>query len=449
MAELIVFGTGLSNETVVKFTTDSVSCTISEVDLIGGGFIMLANESFPNQVQRGSLTVQLSTSSTTTLYLCVFETSVGIPLHQGSDPWLALVVNVSLLPLSAEIILIIVLMVLSGLFSGLNLGLMSLDPTTLKIITESGNKRQRIYAKLIYRVRKHGNYLLCTLLLGNVLVNSTLTILLDEVLPSGIYAIVASTVAIVIFGEIIPQAICSRHGLVVGAWTIPLTMFFMILTFPVSMPLSLILNLVLGKEIGSVYNRDQLLKLLHVTKEHHDLENDEVNVISGVLGYKKKLAKDVMTLYEDIFCISIDSVLDFKTMKSIYDSGYSRIPVYEDNKQNIVHLLYIRDLAFVDPDDKTALASHIQFYQHQLLFFFEDTPLDDILKGFLEGRCHIGIVQTIKEVPDKDPMYEAVGKDSVCIRCCCRCQFNAFLCVYRGHNFGGYRRGDTAEGNSG
>ena len=408
----MIFGTDLINNTEVFFSSSNESCC--HLCLKRGGNIEIVDDE--NEIQRASLMVQLSLETPETpetLYFCLLEEDDLV--HQGSEPWLMIVVKPPetspspLLPLSVEIIFIIFLMLLSGLFSGLNLGLMSLDPTTLKIITDSGTKFQRIYAKLIYRVRKHGNYLLCTLLLGNVLVNSTLTILLDEVLPSGIYAVVASTLAIVIFGEIIPQAICSRHGLVVGGWTIPLTIFFMILTFPLSLPLSLILNAVLGKEIGSVYNRDQLLKLLHVTKEHHDMENDEVDVIAGALGYKKKQAKDVMTNLEDVFCIGIDSVLDFEMMKEIYNSGFSRIPVYEDSKENVVNLLYVRDLAFVDSDDKTTVASHVQFYQHDLLFFFEDTPLGEILKDFLEGKCHLGVIQTILEVPDKDPVYAAIG----------------------------------------
>lgn len=418
--QLMIFGEELSNSTIVTFSTGSRSCSVSEVDLIGGGnLVVIPEDSNSSNSQEAaivaaSLTVTLPALNTP-YYFCLFEESSTPPVHQGSEPWVALAVAVpssDLLPLWLEIIFIIALMILSGLFSGLNLGLMALDPTTLKIVLESGSKRQKTYAKLIYRVRKRGNYLLCTLLLGNVLVNSTLTILLDDVLPSGIYAVVASTLAIVLFGEIIPQAICSRHGLVVGAWTIPLTLTFMLLTFPLSFPLSLILDLVLGKEIGSVYNRDQLLKLLSVTKDHHDLENDEVDIISGALAFKKKRAKDVMTKFEDIYCIDIQSVLDFKTMKEIYDTGFSRIPVYEDTRDNLVHLLYVRDLAFVDPDDNTTLASHVQFYQHEFLRFYEDTSLDDILKGFLEGKCHLGVIQAIKEEPNKDPVYVAVGKET-------------------------------------
>lgn len=98
---------------------------------------------------------------------------------------------------------------------------------------------------------------------GNVLVNSTLTILMDD-LTSGPVAVFGSTIAIVIFGEIVPQAICSRHGLAVGARTVYVTKLFMALTFPLSYPISLLLDRVLGKEIGNVYNRERLKELIKV-----------------------------------------------------------------------------------------------------------------------------------------------------------------------------------------
>lgn len=87
---------------------------------------------------------------------------------------------------------------------------MALDRTDLKIYENTGSEKEKRYAKAIIPVRNHGNFLLCTLLLGNVLVNSTLTILLDD-LTSGIIAIVGSTVGIVIFGEIIPQVHITCH----------------------------------------------------------------------------------------------------------------------------------------------------------------------------------------------------------------------------------------------
>jgi metal transporter CNNM len=140
---------------------------------------------------------------------------------------------------------------------------MALDRTDLKIYENTGSEKEKGFARAIIPVRNHGNYLLCTLLLGNVLVNSSLTILLDD-LTSGIIAIVGSTMGIVIFGEIVPQAICSRHGLAIGAHTVWITKFFMLLTFPLSYPISLILNLILGEEIGAYYNRERLKELIKV-----------------------------------------------------------------------------------------------------------------------------------------------------------------------------------------
>jgi len=85
---------------------------------------------------------------------------------------------------------------------------MALDKTDLKIYENTGTENEKRYAKAIIPLRNHGNYLLCTLLLGNVLVNSTLTILMDSVMndsTSKAVVIASSTIGIVILGEIIPQ----------------------------------------------------------------------------------------------------------------------------------------------------------------------------------------------------------------------------------------------------
>lgn len=192
-------------------------------------------------------------------------------MPQGNSAFVHIQVQSKLLPIWVQIILIVFLLCLSGLFSGLNLGLMSLNKTDLKIIINTGTPIERLYASKIAPVRNHGNFLLCCLLFSNVLVNATLTILMDE-LTSGAFAIVLSTLAIVVFGEIIPQAICSRHGLAVGAKTIYITKFFMALTFPLAYPLSMVLDKLLGEEIGSVYTRERLKELLKVKKNNCQFE---------------------------------------------------------------------------------------------------------------------------------------------------------------------------------
>ncbi len=125
-------------------------------------------------------------------------------VHQGTNTNAEVEVKERLLPLWLMIFFIALLLCMSGLFSGLNLGLMALDQTELKIVQNTGTKSERSFANKIAPIRSHGNFLLCSLLLGNVLVNSSLTILIDA-LSTGLIAIVGSTLGIVIFGEIIPQ----------------------------------------------------------------------------------------------------------------------------------------------------------------------------------------------------------------------------------------------------
>ncbi|XP_071323025.1 metal transporter CNNM4 isoform X2 [Trachinotus anak] len=315
----------------------------------------------------------------------------------------------SLLPVWLQAILISCLLVLSGMFSGLNLGLMALDPMELRIVQSCGTDKEKKYARKIEPIRSKGNYLLCSLLLGNVLVNTTLTILLDDLIGSGLGAVVASTIGIVIFGEIVPQALCSRHGLAVGANTISVTKLFMFLTFPLSFPVSKLLDVLLGQEIGTVYNREKLVEMLKVTEPYNDLVKEELNMIQGALELRTKTVEDVMTPLANCFMIQADAVLDFNTMSEIMESGYTRIPVYDDERSNIVDILYVKDLAFVDPDDCTTLKTITKFYNHPVHFVFHDTKLDAMLEEFKKGKSHLAIVQKVNNEGEGDPFYEVLG----------------------------------------
>ncbi|XP_074973525.1 metal transporter CNNM4 [Phalacrocorax aristotelis] len=330
--------------------------------------------------------------------------------HQGTDGHIVVLEEKkSLLPLWLQVILIAGLLVLSGMFSGLNLGLMALDPMELRIVQNCGTDKEKRYARKIEPIRRKGNYLLCSLLLGNVLVNTTLTIFLDDLIGSGAGAIVASTIGIVIFGEIVPQALCSRHGLAVGANTNVLTKFFMLVTFPLSYPISKLLDCILGQEIGTVYNREKLVEMLKVTEPYNDLVREELNMIQGALELRTKTVEDVMTPLQNCFMINSDAILDFNTMSEIMESGYTRIPVYEDERSNIMDILYVKDLAFVDPDDCTPLKTITKFYNHPVHVVFHDTKLDAMLEEFKKGKSHLAIVQKVNNEGEGDPFYEVLG----------------------------------------
>ncbi|KAK3704830.1 hypothetical protein QZH41_005032 [Actinostola sp. cb2023] len=149
--------------------------------------------------------------------------------------------------------------------------------------------------------------------------------------------------------------------------------------------------------------------MLKVTEEFNDLEGDEMNIITGALNYGNKTVEEVMTKLTDAFVIPIDALLDFKTMALIMNSGHSRIPVYEDERFNIVGVLFVKDLAFVDPDDCTPLKTVLKFYNHHVQRVFYDTHLDTLLEQFKEEHSHLAMVQRVNDEGEGDPYYEAVG----------------------------------------
>lgn len=409
LVSLRFYGVGLSRDSRIAFTKTAgkfgAKCEddrTKPIKFIEDGL----------QDYKGEADVNLPAASDGQPYfVCLQSSNDSDWLHQGASDTL-LQINTSSeigLPLWLKIVFIVILMALSGLFSGLNLGLMALDPTELKIVMNCGNPSEQQYAKNIEPLRRHGNYLLCTLLLGNVLVNTSFTVLLDGIIGDGLAAVLGSTAGIVIFGEIIPQSICSRHGLAVGARTIWITRFFMLVTFPVSFPISRILDCILGQEIGTVYNKRQLQEMLKVTAEFNDLEGDEMNIISGVLNYKSKTVEEVMTKLEDCYLLDVSSVLDFRTIAHIMQSGHSRIPVYDGERHNIVGLLLVKDLAFIDTDDCTPLRTVIKFYNHQVQRVFHDVHLDAMLEEFKKGHSHLAVVQRVNSEGDGDPFYEAIG----------------------------------------
>ncbi|XP_063632006.1 unextended protein-like [Cydia splendana] len=416
---LRLFGQGFTTRTVIAFTEEPLEYGQPCKFLVKNGEYMVIPESV--EKDHASALFEVTAPAHITdghLYICAKNLRPGITspskdkdnhFHQGTESWKRVAIHQKLLPLWVTLTLVLICLTFSALFSGLNLGLMSLDRTELKIISNTGTEQERKYARAIMPVRDHGNYLLCSILLGNVAVNSTFTILLDE-LTSGLFAVIFSTLAIVLLGEITPQAICSRHGLMVGARSIVITKGVMALTAPLAYPVSKILDYLLGEEIGSVYNRERLKELVKVTTEMNDLDRDEVNIISGALELRKKTVFDVMTKLEDVFMLPITSVLDFETMSEIVKSGYSRIPVYEGHRGNIVTVLFIKDLAFVDPDDNTPLRTLAQYYQNPCNFVFEDVTLDVMFKQFKDGhKGHMAFVHRINNEGEGDPFYETVG----------------------------------------
>ena len=159
----------------------------------------------------------------------------------------------------------------SAMFSGLNLAFFSIPRLRLEI--EAANKNAA--AVKVLSLRKNSNFLLSTILWGNVAINVLLTLLSNSVMI-GITAFLFSTFAITILGEIIPQAYFSRNALKFASRLAPVINFYQYLLYPVTKPSALLLNLLVGQESVHFFKERSLQHLIHRHVEDDDAEIDFV-----------------------------------------------------------------------------------------------------------------------------------------------------------------------------
>ncbi|KAF9199129.1 hypothetical protein BGZ49_010800 [Haplosporangium sp. Z 27] len=290
-------------------------------------------------------------------------------------------------------VLIVCLVMIGGIFAGLTIGLMGLDETNLHVLIASGTPKEQVHAETVYKLLSRGkHWVLVTLLLGNVIVNETLPVVLDSELGGGIIAILISTMLIVIFGEIIPQAVCARYGLAIGSYCAKPMLVLMYLMSPVAYPIALLLDSWLGVHHGTTYRRTELKTLvsLHQVDRSGELTDDEVTIIASVLDLKEKSVSQIMTPLEDVFTLSEDAILNEHLMEQIVSAGYSRIPIYRhDDSSNFIGMLLVKRLITYDPEDHIAVR---QFPINSLPEVPPNTSCLDILNFFQEGRSHMAMV---------------------------------------------------------
>ena len=196
---------------------------------------------------------------------------------------------------------IVVCVIQSAMFSGLNLAFFSLSRLRLEVEVSSGNRR----ARAVRDMRQDANFLLTTILWGNVAVNVLLTLLSDSVL-AGIGAFFFSTVVITFAGEILPQAYFSRRALRMAAGLAPVLRFYQLLLFPVAKPSALMLDLLLGPEGIRYFRENEMRNLL---RAHIDADEADIDRLEGI-GALNFLALDDLMVADEGEIVDPNSVIE-------------------------------------------------------------------------------------------------------------------------------------------
>ncbi|KAI8647693.1 hypothetical protein BD408DRAFT_334562 [Parasitella parasitica] len=216
---------------------------------------------------------------------------------------------------------------------------MSLDTTNLSILEIAGTPQQQYYASRIIPIRKNGHILLTTLLLTNTVLNETLPILFDGIFSKGFISVIASTVLLVLFAEILPQAVFSKHGLAIGAmFAVPVRVLIAIWSI-VAWPIAKFLDYLLGTHTGFSYGVAEfgaLIKLHDESQyEHGTLKNETVIMLQNILNMQDKCIGDIVTPASTMLMLHSNTTLTINSVLQYIRSGYSHVFVYsnEDKEQ--------------------------------------------------------------------------------------------------------------------
>merc|ERR1719375_1433745 len=157
------------------------------------------------------------------------------------------------------------------------------------------------------------------------------------------------------------------------------------------------LDWILGKDLGIIYSSSELIEMvkLQVSLGAADLESGMMakQVVEGAVSFREKRVCDVMTPLNDAYMLSVDTCLGYDTIREIFHTGFSRIPVYGTDKHDYVGLLCTKDLMLADPEDEMKLGDFIKIFDRKSNTFNMDTTLLQALNFFKKGKTHMGLVR--------------------------------------------------------
>jgi len=305
---------------------------------------------------------------------------------------------------------ILVLVMMSAVCSGLNVALMALKPADLRRKAALGDRR----AKRVIGLRENSHLSLASILLTNVAVVSATSLILEH-RYNGLIALVGSTLLIVIFGEIFPQAFFLSNALLVTSFLAPVLRGMIFITYPISKPLQLLLDQLFGHDAGGLHSRHELGLMIaeHTGHKDSDLDEDEVEIIKGALKLSEKHVNEIMTPIKDAFTFSLDSVIDAVKIDEVKEQNYSRIPVINAKTAEPAGVILMKDLVDIDFDERSYVVAELPM--HSLRTVGSRTALDTMFRKFIAAHSHLMMVERndkiVGIVTIEDLLEELLGRE--------------------------------------
>lgn len=298
--------------------------------------------------------------------------------------------------LSLKVILLILLLITSGLISGSEVAFFSLTKEQLNSKSEKKSRQMHIIQKMLQNPKR----LLATILITNNFINIAIVLLfasfgedlfnqIENTFIVLLIEIGVITFLILFFGEILPKVYANRNAMIFSqAIAFPVYIIDRYFLFFLTIPLSRITRFMesrLGQK-NSEFSIDKLSQALELTSEE-ETTKEEHKILQGIVNFGNIETKQVMCPRIDVFALSVD--MDMETIVPlILENGFSRVPVYTDNLDSVVGILYTKDLL-----------PHIDQSNYKwekllkpVFYVPENKKLDDLLKEFQQKKIHLAVV---------------------------------------------------------
>ena len=306
-----------------------------------------------------------------------------------------------------QFILLGIMLLLSGLFSGSETALSSMTKLRLKELAEKADSKEK--RKVVETALHEPNKLLTTILVFNNFVNifasSLATLIALNLLPDSnagnATAIVTGvmTMLILIFGEITPKVFATQNPERVFNWVIRLITFLSIVLTPLIWLLVRISNVfirILGGKVVTdtpFITENEIVYAMQVGAQEGAIEIEESKMLTRALGLKETNVKEIMIPRVDVVALDENTLLS-DALSYVRDEGYSRFPVYTDNIDNITGILYAKDIIKVIDERGTDILEKLNAREISRVPYYvpETKKIDALLQEFKDNMVHMAIV---------------------------------------------------------
>ncbi len=307
------------------------------------------------------------------------------------------------------VLLALILVSLSAICSGLNVALLAIHLPDIRRKAKLGDQQ----AKRVLPIRRRVHFYLSGILLANVAFASATSVVLGSAL-SGPLAVLLSTILLVVFAEITPQAFAVSRALSAVSHFAPAIKVATYVGYPLTKPLSILLDKLVGTSKAVLHTRNELSLLIadHLQPDS-ELDEDEVEIVQNAIQLSEKRVSDIMTPIEDTFYLLENEGIDEAKLAEIQRRSFSRIPILTTSKSRIKRYIMMKDMIDIDVSGRTVPLSELRTYKTKTVG--SKTALDTMFRVFIAAKRHLIAIEkdnaVVGVVTIEDMIEEIIGHE--------------------------------------